>query len=279
MLSYQHTYHAGNFADVHKHLVLCRTLAALTRKPAALMVLDSHAGRGGYDLASEAAARTAEFRDGIARLWAASEPAPALADYLALVRRYNPDGRLRRYPGSPLLARALLRPQDRLVLCEQHPQEIAALRQLIGADRQVAIHQRDGWEALGALLPPRAKRGLVLIDPSYEVKSDYRQLVDALARVHQRWRQGRILVWYPLLPAGRHHELLRRLSQSGLRSILRNELQIRPAGDEHGLYGSGLLLVNPPWPLAEQLPALTTGLARLLAQGETRATTDWLVPE
>ncbi len=279
MLSYQHTYHAGNFADVHKHIMLHQALTALLRKPGPVLLLDTHAGRGHYYLAPSSATQTSEFRAGIGRLWTAAALTPALADYLSVVQQFNPTGELRYYPGSPLLARALLRPQDRLALCERHPQEIAALREAMGSHRQIGIHDRDGWEALGALLPPREKRGLVLIDPSYEVKTDYRRAADALITSWQRWRQGRFLLWYPLLPAGRHHPLLRRLRQSGLRGVLRSELQVRPAEREPGLYGSGMLLINPPWPLAEQLPALTMELARLLDQGAVRVTTDWLIPE
>lgn len=279
MLSYQHHYHAGNFADVHKHLALSLALRTLQRKSSALMIMDTHAGRGRYALTAPAAARTAEFRDGIGRLWAVTDLPPALDDYLVQVRACNPADALRVYPGSPLIARALLRSQDRLVLCERHPAEYQALRDILGRDRQVAVHRRDGFEALAALLPPREKRGLVLIDPSYEVKSEYRRVVEALVEAHRRWPQGRFLVWYPLLPAASHRDLLRRLARSGIRRILQSELQVRAPQDAPGLYGSGLLLVNPPWPLDDALAELTGVLAERLAQGESRAVTDWLVPE
>ncbi|MDX1605939.1 MAG: 23S rRNA (adenine(2030)-N(6))-methyltransferase RlmJ [Candidatus Competibacterales bacterium] len=277
MLSYQHLYHAGNFADVHKHLALLLILQALQRKPAGLQVLDTHAGSGCYDLDAARALKTEEFRDGIARLW--SSPEPALADYLARVRAENPDGRLRVYPGSPLLVQSLLRTQDRLALCELHPGEYGALRRLMAGDSRVAVHRRDGFEALGALLPPRLTRGLVLIDPSYERKHEYDRVAASLIGACRRWPQGVYLAWYPLLAAGRHRHLLRTLQRSGLRAILVSELCVFRPDEAPGLYGSGLVLVHPPWQLDRTLGALTEGLARCLARGTPRAHTDWLVAE
>jgi 23S rRNA (adenine2030-N6)-methyltransferase len=282
MLSYQHVYHAGNFADVHKHVALILLLRALSRKPAPFMMLDTHAGRGDYDLDSAEALGTGEFRDGIARLWDRPPAYDAVADYLTQVRNCNPDGRLRRYPGSPRLARMLLRKRDRLLLCELHPAEHAALRAALGGDNRVAIHRRDGFEALGALLPPAERRGLVLIDPSYELKTEYRQVAATVATTHKRWPTGAYLIWYPLLAAGRYRQLLNALADSGIRGILRSELQVRrPAGGGRrgGLYGSGLLLINPPWRIDTALGETASWLAGILSKDTHQANTDWLVPE
>lgn len=278
MLSYQHAYHAGNFADVHKHIALILLLRALGRKPAPFQVLDTHAGRGRYDLDTAEALKTGEFRDGIARLWDVPRLPEAVADYRDRIQGFNPDGRLRHYPGSPLLARALLRERDRLLLCELHPAEHAALHAALDNDSRVAIHRRDGFEALKALLPPAEKRGLVLIDPSYEVKTEYRQVATAVAKAHKRWPTGVHLIWYPLLPAGRHRQLLSSLADSGIRGILRSELEVRGAAGG-GLYGSGLLLINPPWQTDTVLAETASWLAEILSQGTHQATTDWLVPE
>lgn len=279
MLSYQHAYHAGNFADVHKHVALVLLLRALGRKPKPFMVLDTHAGRGGYALDTAEALKIGEFRGGIARLWDVPRPPDAAADYLDRVRACNPDGRLRHYPGSPLLARALLRERDRLLLCELHPAEHAALRAALGGDSRVAVHKRDGFEALTALLPPKEKRGLVLIDPSYEIKTEYQQVATAVGKAHERWPTGLYLIWYPLLPADRHRSLLRELADSGIRKILRSELHVRGTAGSSGLRGSGLLLINPPWQTDAILAETAGWLAGILSQGMHQATTDWLVPE
>lgn len=279
MLSYLHGFHAGNFADVHKHTALVLVVQALQRKPGPLAVLDTHAGRGLYDLQAAEALKTGEFSNGIARLWHTDTPPELSRPYLELIQAANPGGELRHYPGSPRLTRQLLRPQDRLMLCELHPEEYHRLRHTLGRDARTAIHRRDGFEALNALLPPAERRGLVLIDPSYEVKTDYLRVVDAVAKACQRWPQGCYLLWYPLLGAGRHENLVAALQHSGLRKILQCELQVSTADRTPGLYGSGLLLINPPWLLDEMLAALSRSLAELLVQDAALARTRWLVPE
>lgn len=277
MLSYQHTYHAGNFADVHKHALLCLLLDTLGQKSAPLRYFETHAGRGLYDLSAAEAVRTGEFHSGISRFLEHPTPQP-LASYRQAVLAHNPH-ELRYYPGSPALAQALTREHDPLVLMELHPSEYAALKATLRGAR-VHLHKRDGYEGLKALTPPREGRGLALIDPSYEVKDEYRKAVRLLREVHARWRSGVYALWYPLLPANLHRDLLAGLKASGIRKILYSELIVRPRGEGVGLYGSGMVIINPPWPLAETCATLLPWLADVLADAGTgEARLDWLVPE
>jgi 23S rRNA (adenine2030-N6)-methyltransferase len=252
MLSYQHAFHAGNAADLHKHLALVLLLEHLRRKPKPFCYIDCHAGRGFYDLNSEAARMTGEADQGIRRLDATSASPPAAIErYLGIVRALNPDGPLRRYPGSPGLAAALMRDCDRGMLLELHPQEVAALRSAAGSDRRIAIHARNCYEGLPALLPPAIRRGLVLIDPSYEVKSEYDAAATLLLAACVRWPKGIFVLWYPLLAARRHERLLRSLQARAPAGTLVSEFRYAPAAA--GLRGSGLVIVNPPWKLDIQI--------------------------
>ncbi len=236
MLSYQHGYHAGNAADLHKHIVLAELIARLTAKPRAITYAETHAGRGLYDLTAPEALRTGEAAGGIARI--DPDPATPYGQALAAVRtRHGATA----YPGSPLIARALLRDQDRLALMELHPAEHAALRTAL-AGTGVSIHRRDGFEGLLSLAPFTPRKGLVLIDPSYEVKSEYGATALFARRLIARWPEASILIWYPLLPAARHLELLEGLDRLPVR---RDEVRFAdpPA---RGMTGSGLALVNAP---------------------------------
>ena len=245
MLSYQHAYHAGNAADLHKHVALATLLALITRKPRAISYLESHAGRGVYDLASPEAAKTGEAEAGIARL------APGQGAYWGAIaevrRRSGPTA----YPGSPAIAGALLRPQDRMTLCELHPAENAALRDALG-DEGVAIHRRDGHEGLVALTPPTPRRGLALIDPSYEVKDEYARTARTALAVRKRWPEGILMVWFPLLPEERHRELIGGVECSG--HVWRHEVTFRRR-PERGMTGSGLFFFNLPHRAEEALRA------------------------
>lgn len=236
MLSYQHAYHAGGPADLHKHIVLAELLARLTVKPRAICYLETHAGRGLYDLASAETLKTGEAAQGIARL----DPSPATPFGRALAEVRAAAGPTA-YPGSPAIARALLRPQDRLVLMELHPAEHAALRGAL-AGPGVAIHRRDGLEGGLALAPATPRRGLVLVDPSYEVKSDYADVAAFVRRLVAKWPEVAVLVWYPLLPAGRHRELIAGLQPLAARL---DEVRFDPE-PSRGMTGSGLALLNAP---------------------------------
>jgi 23S rRNA (adenine2030-N6)-methyltransferase len=255
LLSYQHAYHAGGPADLHKHIVLAELLDRLTRKPRGITYAETHAGRGLYDLASPEAAKTGEAAAGIARI--APDPSTPFGRALAAVRAAH---RPAAYPGSPLLARTLLRPQDRLLLCELHPAEHAALRATL-AGPGVAIHRRDGFESLLALAPPRPRRGLLLVDPSYEVKSDFEAAAGFVRRLVAKWPEAAVLVWYPILPAARHRALL-----AGLAPLcpLVDEASFAPP-PARGMTGSGLALVNAPFGAGQAFAAARAQAAPVLA--------------
>lgn len=283
MLSYQHEYHCGNHADVLKHAVLTCILGALMKKPAPLRVLDGFAGSGRYDLFGPEASRHAEYQAGIARLLAAAGHATgvaaALAPYLDAVRGLNPDGRLRFYPGSPALALSLLRPGDTLSLLEQHPRALRALRATFRNDRRVQVHDRDAYEGLPALVPPRERRGLVLIDPSYEVKDEFKRVPALLAACHRRWPQGVYAVWYPLIRDPLAERFVGRVVATGLRRIWQVELPVGPKR-ARGLWGSGMLVINPPFGLDAGLRPVLDCLQAVLADaGAALPVVRWLVPE
>ncbi len=280
-MNYRHAYHAGNFGDVVKHAVLVLVVRALTAKPKPLAVFDSHAGIGAYDLGGTEALKTGEAQHGILRLLAAPEP-PALAlPYLDLVHRFDPAGAAaggepRRYPGSPRLVRALLRPGDRLVLTELHPEDAARLRAEFRGDAQVAVHRRDGYEAVRALVPPPERRGLVLIDPPFEVPGEAERLVRCIAAVHRRWPTGVVLAWYPVKDEASAARLRAGLAATGVPRSLSAELTVWASLDPTRLNGCGLVLVNPPWTLPEQIAALLTELQPILARDGGTARVEWL---
>ena len=268
MLSYRHGFHAGNHADVLKHAVLVCLLRHLTQKEKALMVVDTHAGAGCYALDSGFAARNAEYKSGIVPLWSRRElPAP-LADYVEQVRKVNPDGALRRYPGSPQVALQVLRPQDRLRLFELHSTESVLLQEwLRDADRRVSVVAGDGFAGLKAVLPPPSRRGLVLIDPSYETATDYRAVVAAMRDALTRFATGTYVVWYPQLQRRESMELPGKLQRVATGDWLHVWLSVKaPAEDGFGLHGSGLFIFNSPWKLADDLEAMMPTLVKILGQ-------------
>ncbi|OIO68766.1 MAG: 23S rRNA (adenine(2030)-N(6))-methyltransferase RlmJ [Zetaproteobacteria bacterium CG1_02_55_237] len=285
MLSYQHSYHAGNHADVLKHIVLGEVLAAMQQKDAPMFALDAFASRGNCDLDSAEALKNREFDSGIGRIWPhRHEPMPeGVARWLLAVRSMNNDDRCTTYPGSTALLHHWQRDQDRLAACEMHPQEFDALRSSFRSSRSLALHKRDAYEALRALLPPKEKRGLVFIDPSYEEKDEYRRIAQAVTDAYPHFRAGVYLIWYPLLPAGRQRELFRALQKSGIRKILRVELEGNGAfGDTDRpmqMQGSGMLIVNPPWHAAQSIRISLNWLKQVLCPTAGTARSDWLVPE
>lgn len=271
MLSYRHAFHAGNHADVLKHLVLVQVLNHLNQKDKPWWYVDTHAGAGVYDLTSDYARKNAEHDSGIVRLWGRTDLPAAVADYVTVVRGLNPDGRLRLYPGSPWIASRLMRAQDRLRLFELHATDAGLLRHSFAElDRQVRIEATDGFEGLKAVLPPPPRRGLTLIDPAYEVKTDYRQVVAALKAGLTRFATGLYVVWYPLLPRLEARELPERLKRLPGARWLNVTLSVRtPSTDGHGMHGSGLYVVNPPWPLTAILNGVLPWLTEVLAQDTT----------
>jgi 23S rRNA (adenine2030-N6)-methyltransferase len=279
-MNYRHAFHAGNFADVVKHAVLCRVLLHLRGKPAAFRVLDTHAGEGLYDLTRPEASRSGEWRHGIERVRnaaVAGEVGGLLAPYLDVVAAHNANGRLTSYPGSPALVRAWLRPQDRLVACELEPGAAAALAHNLRG-RNIRVVTIDGWTALTAYVPPKERRGLVLIDPPFEQPGEFARLADRLAAAYRKWATGLYLLWYPIKDRRECEQFARRLARGGIGKILRAELTIDDRSDR--LAGAGLVLVNPPWTLERELSILLPALAAILAPGgDGGARLDWLTPE
>jgi 23S rRNA (adenine2030-N6)-methyltransferase len=268
-MNYRHAFHAGSFADVHKHAVLARILTHLRLKPAAFRVIDTHAGAGRYDLLGPEPLRSGEWREGIARVFAArgrSEVDALLAPYLDAVAAFNPNGdALRIYPGSPLIARHLLRPQDRLIACELEPQAAALLAAALRGDARAKALMIDGWTALNAYVPPKERRGLVLIDPPFEDPDDFARLWRVLAAAHRKWPTGIYLLWYPIKDRDAPDALARRLQRSTLPNLLRCELSLGAPRVPGGLLGSGLVVVNPPFTLEADLRLAMPVLCGLLA--------------
>ena len=275
-MNYQHAFHAGNFADVHKHIVLTRILVYLRQKPAAFRVIDTHAGAGIYDLTGEEAARGGEWLTGIARIMQArfSETAlPLVKPYLDIVRSFNSHpASLERYPGSPLIARALLRPQDRMTACEVEGGPRKALIDALRRDAQARVVDLDGWTALPAFVPPNERRGLVLIDPPYEQKDEFERLATGFSEAFAKWPTGSYLLWYPAKSRRATDELARQVADAAAASrppskCLRLEFSIAPETTGAGLTSAGLLVVNPPWTLAAELKAILPELEKPLGQG------------
>ncbi|HUD87552.1 MAG TPA: 23S rRNA (adenine(2030)-N(6))-methyltransferase RlmJ [Xanthobacteraceae bacterium] len=277
-MNYQHAFHAGNFADVHKHAVLARILTHLRAKPAAFRVIDSHAGAGRYDLFAAEPTRSGEWQNGIKRLWdapLATELRALLAPYLDAVAALNPGGALRAYPGSPLVALSLLRPQDRLIACELEPRSAALLKAALRGDTRVKALSLDGWTALGAYVPPKERRGVVVVDPPFEEAADFTRLSATLAAAHRKWPTGIYLLWYPIKERDAPDALARRLRQLAMPSVLRSEIMLGAPRADAGLVGSGLIVINPPFKLDAELAALVPALAKVLSP-RAAGRLDWL---
>lgn len=270
MLSYQHGFHAGNRADLHKHGTLVWLLTQLARKDKPASFLDVYAGRGLYDLASEAARKTGEAEQGILKAYGRAWP-EALAPWKALLAGLNPKGVLRSYGGSPWLAAKLLRPTDKLTFCDLHPQEFNKLEEVFKKDSRIGLHFRHAHEALLALLPPTPRRGLVLIDPSFEVKSEFVELAEVLVQAVGKWQTGQFMLWYPLLPGDPHRPMLRKLAELQLPQLV-GEWRWRETWheDTHGMLGSGILLINPPWQTDAFLKEWQDTLRNCFSPGQAR---------
>ncbi|MCK6453106.1 MAG: 23S rRNA (adenine(2030)-N(6))-methyltransferase RlmJ [Alphaproteobacteria bacterium] len=275
-MNYRHAFHAGNFADVFKHAVLTLLVERLKAKDTGFAVIDTHAGAGLYDVTSAEAQRTGEFARGYGQL-AGRLPAE-LAAYGAAVMALNPKGAIAVYPGSPALVRHLLRPQDRLVACELHPDDAARLKRNLAGDRRVQCHHRDGYAALKALLPPKERRGLVLIDPPFEAADERRIVARALSLAHGRWPTGTYAIWYPIKAASERDLFHGELASTGIRRLLAAEMLVDPGDRADRLNGCGMVIVNPPYGLDHTLRSVLPVLHRLLA-AEGGTAVDWLVPE
>jgi len=253
-MNYRHLYHAGNFADVFKHIILVALLESLQKKENAFCFLETHAGAGSYDLTSSAAQKGKEFENGIFKLISEKNKPPLVETYLSIVRQNNPDSTdLRFYPGSPYFAKQLLRPQDRMILSELHKETFLSLKKYIPPNKQIALHHQDGYETLNAFLPPKERRGLVLIDPPYEQSDESTTTIKQLVNALQRFETGIYALWYPIKTRAQTDTFHRKIQSQISRPTLSAELSIFPEDTPTHLNGSGMLIVNPPWLLDNQL--------------------------
>ncbi len=279
-MNYRHAFHAGGFTDVVKHLIVSRIVAYLTLKPGAFRVIDTHAGIGRYDLTSEEAQRSPEWQDGIKRLLDHGLPGAAemlAAPYLEVLHDLNPKGGLSASPGSPLLVRSLFRRQDRLSAIELHPEDVMSLGALFAGDVQVRVIHLDGWLALGAHVPPKENRGLVLVDPPFEEEGEWQRLVEGLVKAHRRWPGGIYALWYPLKDPREVDGFAAALKSTAIPKVLRAELTIRNPSTPPRLFGTGMIVVNPPYTLEAELKVLLPALAEVLADADRgRWKVDWI---
>jgi 23S rRNA (adenine2030-N6)-methyltransferase len=272
-MNYRHAFHAGNFADVFKHIIIARILTHLREKATPFRVIDTHAGEGLSDLSGEEASRTGEWRDGIGRLTQAQLPADAaelVAPYLAAVRACNHGDELRYYPGSPLLARHLLRPQDRLIACELEPRAAVALSRHLRGTLSAKVMPIDGWTALNAYVPPKERRGLVIVDPPFEQPDEFTRLADVAAAAYRKWPTGIYLLWYPVKDRDGPGRFIRKLRRIGMEKCLRVEFAVAAPRPDGGLNACGMVVVNPPWKLAAEIGAFAPALVAVLGRDPNR---------
>jgi 23S rRNA (adenine2030-N6)-methyltransferase len=279
-MNYRHAFHAGNHADVLKHLVLSRLLALLAKKDAPYAYLDSHAGIGLYDLRGDQASRTGEWLEGIQRVWQADDVPALFDDYLGVIRALNPDGQLRYYPGSPEVARELSREQDRLQLNEKHPEDGQLLKANMKYDRRVAVHLGEGWHVPRALLPTAQKRAVLLIDPPFEQADELQRCAQAMKESIARMRQAVVAIWYPIKDQRQLKRFYQDLQGTGAPKLLRVELLVHAADNaDVGLNGSGMAIANPPWGLEDELRSVLPWLGQNLGQTQGGWKLDWLIEE
>ncbi|HFG1851957.1 23S rRNA (adenine(2030)-N(6))-methyltransferase RlmJ [Vibrio cholerae] len=279
MLSYRHSFHAGNHADVLKHIVQSLILNSLQQKEKPFVYHDTHSGVGRYDLTHEWSEKTGEYKQGIARVWQQDNIPAELDSYLDAIRQLNQGETLRYYPGSPRVARAHLREQDRMVLTELHPSDYPLLEQEFHRDRQVSIYKEDGFARLKASLPPQERRGLVLIDPPYELAKEYRDVVRAIAQSYKRWATGIYAIWYAVVNRCDIDDMLEGLQGLEIRKILQIELGVAPDTNERGMTASGMIVINPPWTLESQMQTILPFLKQAIAPATGHYKVEWVVPE
>ncbi|EPU3935483.1 MULTISPECIES: 23S rRNA (adenine(2030)-N(6))-methyltransferase RlmJ [Morganella] len=280
MLSYRHSFHAGNHADVLKHTVQSLIIESLKEKDKPFLYLDTHAGAGRYQLSGEHAERTGEYLEGIARIWAQESVPEELKTYLEAVSALNPRGDLRFYPGSPLIAAHLLRDHDKLNISELHPSDFPLLRNEFSRDNRARVVREDGYQQLKSQLPPSSRRGFVLIDPPYELKSDYQAVVKGIQEGHRRFATGTYAVWYPVVLRQQIKRMVKDFQATGIRKILQIELAVRPDSDQRGMTASGMIVINPPWKLESQMKSVLPWLHNVLVpEGTGHTLVDWITPE
>ena len=281
MLSYRHSFHAGNHADVLKHIVLMLILENLKLKEKGFFYLDTHSGVGRYRLSSNESEKTAEYKEGIERLWEQTDLPEDVARYVKMIKKLNYGGKeLRYYAGSPLIATELLRPQDRALLTELHPSDYPILRNNFSDYKNVTVKCDNGFQQVKATLPPKERRGLVLIDPPYELKEDYDLVVKAIEEGYKRFATGTYAIWYPVVLRQQTKRIFKGLEATGIRKILKIELAVRPDSDQRGMTASGMVVINPPWTLETQMKEILPYLTKtLVPKGTGSWTVDWITPE
>ncbi|MER2471068.1 23S rRNA (adenine(2030)-N(6))-methyltransferase RlmJ [Photorhabdus laumondii] len=280
MLSYRHSFHAGNHADVLKHTVQSLIIESLKEKEKPFLYLDTHAGAGRYQLSSEHAERTGEYLEGIARVWQREDLPQELNAYISTVAALNQSGNLRYYPGSPFIARHLLRQDDKFNLTELHPSDFPLLRNEFSRDNRARVVREDGYQQLKSQLPPPSRRGFILIDPPYELKSDYQAVVQAIQEGYKRFATGVYALWYPVVLRQQIKRLVKELEATGIRRILQIELAVRPDSDQRGMTASGMIVINPPWKLEQQMKSVLPWLHQVLVpEGMGHTLVKWVVPE
>ena len=269
MLSYRHAFHAGNFADLIKHIVQVEILEHLCKKSAPFEYIDTHSGVGMYNLNDPSAQKNAEYKDGIAKL--SVDTFPELKSYFDVIRHFNTSDNLTYYPGSPAIAQYFLRDADRGWMYELHPQDYPLLRNNMQDSKRIKVSQQDGYQGLDALLPPKSRRGLILIDPSYEVKTEYEQVVKSLIKAHKKFSTGTYALWYPVVSRQDIGRLQNRLIHSGIKNIQQFELALKPDTNERGMTAAGMIVINPPWTLLNTMTQLLPKLAKQLGADHENA--------
>lgn len=284
-MNYRHIYHAGNIGDVLKHAVLANILRYLQKKEGAYRVLDTHAGIGLYDLTSEKAQKTGEWQQGVGKVLEHIEEAPEevkqiLSPWLETVENLNPGGGVQFYPGSPEISCMLARKQDRLTLTELHPEDFEELKNNYGGDKKVKVIALDAWLALGSFLPPKERRGLVLIDPAYEVEDEFKRLAEGVVRGWKRWQTGIYAIWYPVKNTRAVRQLIATLEEAGIRNTVKIELSAGKVSEDAPMKASGMIVINPPWTLAKNMNTALPWLCKTLAQGKNAAwSVEQVIPE
>lgn len=282
-MNYRHAFHAGNFADVIKHIILTRIICYMQKKEKGFRILDTHAGTGLYDLTSDEAHRSPEWQDGIARVLDAKlSPAvqELIAPYLEVVKKLNPTGELKAYPGSPLLSRHLMREQDRLTATELHPRDFPKLQRHFDGDFQVKAIELDGWQALVAHMPPKEKRGVILVDPPFEKPQEFTRLASGLFRAHKRFSSGTYALWYPIKDVGQVETFATQLYNTGIKKVLRIEFKTSKSTNPPTMHGTGMIVVNPPYTLPDELDTIFEQLLPILApDGKGSFDIDWIYNE
>ncbi len=279
MLSYRHAFHAGNFADVLKHTALSLVIEHMTRKDKPFTYIDTHSGAGIYKLQDDYAQKTGEYKEGIEKLWQRNDLPEALRPYIRQIEALNPRNKLTLYPGSPGIAAEWLRRSDNAYLYELHPNDHKLLVQKFARQKKIRIARTDGYHALKALLPPPSRRGLVLIDPPYELKTDYKQAIDAIQQGYQRFATGTYMVWYPVVQRAFIEGMEKQIKRSGMKNVLKIELCLQPDNNELGMTGTGLFIANPPWQLKQQMENILPYLVSQLGNEVSTFTAEQLVEE